>query len=117
MGYYSALMIFAPDGAPRAGEPWTVDLTANIGYVPPLSYDQRTAGRDKPEATNLTSVFGYPKVTLWLPYHIGVEAAYTPPFDVNGATPSIYSFAAEVLAGDRKGLAARAAGDVHGRLR
>jgi hypothetical protein len=103
MGYYSALMIFAPDGAPQPASPWTVDLTANLGYVPPLSYDQRTAGRDKPESTNLTSVFGYPKVTLWLPYHIGVEAAYTLPFTVNGATPAIYSFAAEVLAATDKG--------------
>jgi hypothetical protein len=103
MGYYSALMIFAPDGALQPPLPWTLDLTANIGYVPPLSYDQRTAGRDKPEATNLTSVFGYPKLTLWLPKHIGIEAAYTPPFNVGGATPSIYSFAAEVLASTDKG--------------
>ena len=98
MGYYSALMIFAPDGAPSPAKAWTVDLTANLGYVPPLSYDQRTAGRDKPESTNLTSVFGYPKVTLWLPYRVGVEAAYTLPVEVNGATPSVYSFAVEVLA-------------------
>lgn len=103
MGYYSALMIFAPDGAPTPAKPWTVDLTANLGYVPPLSYDQRTAGRDKPEATNLTAVFGYPKVTIWLPKHIGIEAAYTPPFEVNGATPHIYSFAAEVLLATDKG--------------
>ncbi len=95
IGYYSALTIFAPDGAPSPSKAWTVDLTANLGYVPPLNYDQRTAGRDKPEATNLTSVFGYPKVTLWLPYGLGVEAAYTPPFDVNGAIPHIYSFAAD----------------------
>ncbi len=102
IGYYSALMVFAPDGAPAPAKTWTVDVTANLGYVPPLSYDQRTAGRDKPEATNLTTVFGYPKVTLWLPYDIGIEAAYTPSVQVNGATPSIYSFAAEVLAGTVK---------------
>jgi len=95
MGYYSALTIFAPDGAPSPAKAWTVDLTANLGYVPPLSYDQRTAGRDKPEATNLTPVFGYPKATLWLPYGLGVEAAYTLPVDVNGAKPYIYSFAAD----------------------
>ena len=55
MGYYSALLIFAPDGAPSPAKPWTVDLAVNLGYVPPLSYDQRTAGRDKPEATNITA--------------------------------------------------------------
>src|SRR5215831_1267009 len=86
MGYYSALLIFAPDGAPSPAKAWTVDLGVNLGYVPPLSYDQRTAGRDKPEATNLTSVFGYPKVTLWFPYDIGLTAAYTPPVDIGGAT-------------------------------
>jgi hypothetical protein len=95
IGYYSALTIFAPDGALAPGKPWALDLIANFGYVPPLSYDQRTAGRDKPEATNLTSVFGYPKVTLWLPYGLGLEAAYTLPVDVNGAKPYIYSFAAD----------------------
>ena len=98
MGYYSALLIFAPDGAPSPAKAWTVDLALNIGYVPPLNYDQRTAGRDKPEATDLTSVFGYPKVTLWFPYHIGLTAAYTPPFDVNGAKPYIYAFSLEGLA-------------------
>ena len=103
MGYYSALMIFAPDGAPSPARAWAVDITGNLGYVPPLSYDQRTAGRDKPESTNLTTVFGYLKATLWLPYHIGIEAAYTPPVDLNGATPSIYSFAGEVLATTAKG--------------
>ena len=95
MGYYSALLIFAPDGAPSAAKPWTVDVGVNLGYVPPLDYDQRTAGRDKPEATNLTSAFGYPKVTLWFPARIGLTAAYTPPFDVGGAKPYIYAFSLE----------------------
>jgi hypothetical protein len=105
MGYYSALVIFAPDGAPSPARAWTIDLTANLGYVPPLSYDQRTAGRDKPEATNLTTVFGYPKITLWLPEDIALEAAYTPGIDVNGATPSIYAFAGEMWVGSVKGIA------------
>ena len=99
MGYYSALLILAPDGAPSPSKAWTVDIAANLGYVPPLSYDQRTAGRDKPEATNVTTVFGYPKVTLWFPYHIGLTAAATIPVQVNGATPHIYGFALEGLAG------------------
>jgi len=103
MGYYSALLIFAPDGAPSPGTPWTVDIAANLGYVPPLSYDQRTAGRDKPEATNLTSVFGYPMVTLWFPHRIGFTAAYTPPFDVGGAKPYIYAFALQGVAATVKG--------------
>ena len=98
MGYYSALLIFAPDGAPSPAKPWTVDLAVNLGYVPPLSYDQRTAGRDKPEATTITAVFGYPKVTLWFPYHIGLTAAYTPPIDVGGGKPYIYAFSLEGLA-------------------
>jgi hypothetical protein len=105
MGFYSALLIFAPDGAPSPAKAWTVDLTANFGYVPPLNYDQRTAGRDKPEATNLTSIFGYPKVTLWFPAHIGFTAAYTPPVDIGGAKPYIYAFALEGLAVSTKSLA------------
>ena len=95
MGYYSALLIFAPDGTISPAKPWTVDVAVNLGYVPPLNYDQRTAGRDKPEATNLTSVFGYPKVTLWFPWRIGLTAAYTPPVDVGGAKPYIYAFSLE----------------------
>jgi hypothetical protein len=102
MGYYSALMIFAPDGAPAPAKAWTVDLTANLGYVPPLSYDQRTAGRDKPESTNLTEIFGYPKVTLHLPYNLAFEAAYTLPVNVSGATPNIYSFGLSILGGHIK---------------
>ena len=98
MGYYSALLIFAPDGAPSPAKAWTFDLGANVGYVPPLSYDQRTAGRDKPESTNVTEVFGYPKLTVWFPYNIGFTAAYTLPVVVGGTTPHIYSFALDVLA-------------------
>lgn len=98
MGYYSALLIFAPDGAPSPANKWAVDLTGNLGYVPSLNYDQRTADRNKPEATNFTNVFGYLKATLWLPAHIGFSAAYTPPIDLNGATPHVYSVALEGLA-------------------
>ena len=74
MGYYSALVVFAPDGGAVAEQGVDRRPDRQPRLRPPLSYDQRTAGRDKPEATNLTTVFGYPKITIWLPADIGIEA-------------------------------------------
>ena len=80
MLYYSSTVAFSPLGAPAARE-----LAVELSYLPALSAEQRTAGSDKPEATNLAPVFARPRLSLRLPGSLGLELSWIPPvrvFDV-----------------------------------
>jgi len=97
MLYYSSTVAFSPVGVPlgaersstttvASGRAWSrLELAVEVSYLPPLSAEQRTAGSDKPEATNLAPVFARPRLGVRLPGGFGLEASWIPPvrvFDV-----------------------------------
>ncbi|HUQ83580.1 MAG TPA: hypothetical protein VM076_20680, partial [Gemmatimonadaceae bacterium] len=97
MLYYSSTVAFSPLGsgpglerpAPIAASgvraPSRVELAVEVSYLPALSAEQRTAGSDKPEATNLAPVFARPRLSARLPGSLGLELSWIPPvrvFDV-----------------------------------
>ena len=96
MLYYSSTVAFSPIGVPLgAGSPSTtmvtgrvrsrLELSVEVSYLPPLSAEQRTAGSDKPESTNLAPVFARPRLGARLPGGFGLELSWIPPvrvFDV-----------------------------------
>ena len=84
---------------PGGSVPSRVELSVEVSYLPSLSAEQRTAGSDKPESTNLAPVFPRPRLAARLPGGFGLELSWIPPlrvFDVKAnlfAGALSYSFA------------------------
>jgi hypothetical protein len=94
MAYYSAALTFSPVGAPSlAATAWTAMVGLELGYVPPLSEAQRTAGFSKTESTNLLSVFPRPRLVATLPAGLALEASWIPPVRVTGVKANLISAA------------------------
>jgi hypothetical protein len=97
MLYYSSTVAFSPLGVPLGADrpstmpvasgrmPSRFEAAVELSYLPPLSVEQRTAGSDKPESTNLAPVFARPRIGARLPGGVGLELSWIPPvrvFDV-----------------------------------
>ena len=93
MGFYSDAIAFSPAGAPRPHEPWAIEARVEASYVPRLSAAQRTAGSDKPQATNLAPVFPRPRAVLALPHRLTVEGSWVPPLRVFGVSANLLGVA------------------------
>jgi hypothetical protein len=116
MLFYSSTVAFSPIGVPFGVEhssamavasrrsPSRFELSVEVSYLPPLSAEQRTAGSDKPESTNLAPVFARPRLGARLPGGFGLEMSWIPPvrvFDVKanlfaGAISRSYGLPARV---------------------
>ncbi len=105
MLFYSSSVAFSPIGvpwgatglsamavAPGRAIPRT-ELALELSYIPSLSTDQRTISTDKPEATNLAPVFARPRLGLRLPWGLGVEGSWIPPFRVFDVKANVFSAA------------------------
>lgn len=97
MLYYSSTVAFSPLGIPPGAERSSMagvvgggttshmEVAVELSYLPPLSAEQRTAGSDKPESTNLAPMFVRPRLGARLPGGFGLELSWIPPvrvFDV-----------------------------------
>lgn len=90
MLYYSSTVAFSPLGAHAVagtlgGVERRFEGAVELSFLPPLSAKQRTAGSDKPEATNLAPLFARPRVSARLPGAAVLELSWIPPvrvFDV-----------------------------------
>lgn len=94
MLYYSSTVAFSSLGGPIGIEqpsamavatgraPSRLELAMEVSYLPPLSAEQRTAGSDKAEATNLAPLFARPRLGARLPGGFGLEASWIPPVHV-----------------------------------
>ena len=102
MLYYSSTVAFSPLGVPFgvryapstttvAGGSSRFELSVEVSYLPPLSAEQRTAGSDKPEATNLAPVFVRPRVGARLPGGFGVELSWIPPLRVFDVKANLFA--------------------------
>jgi hypothetical protein len=65
-------------------------VALELGYIPHLSASQRTAGFDKPEASNLSPVLPRPRISLTLPGGLILDANLLPPVNVVDARANLY---------------------------
>jgi hypothetical protein len=91
MLYYSSTVAFSALGVPRT--PSRIEVAVELSYLPPLSSEQRTAGSDKPESTNLAPLFARPRVGARLPGGIGLEASWIPPVRVFDVKANLFAAA------------------------
>ena len=96
LAFYSAALAFSPAGAapPAAGRAaGAVDLGVELSYIPRLTEAQRSAGFDKPEATNLAPLVPRPRATVALPGGAALELGWLPPARVFGVRAQLLSLA------------------------
>ena len=105
MVFYSSSNAFSPIGVPWGATGLSAiavppgraiprtELAIEVSYIPRLSADQRTVGTDKPEATNLAPVFPRPRLGIRLPWGLGLEGSWIPPFRVFDVKANVLSAA------------------------
>lgn len=96
MLYYSSTVAFSSLGATHTltdptGARRVLEGAVELSYLPPLSAEQRTAGSDKPEATNLAPVFLRPRVSVRLPADAVLELSWIPPMRVFDVKANLYA--------------------------
>lgn len=89
MAYYSAVLAFSPAGLAEPLPAGGLEGAIELSLVPRLTSAQRSAGYDKPEATNLAPIFPRPRVRFGLARRITVEGSWLPPVRVFGVTANL----------------------------
>lgn len=92
MGYYAAVMLFAPSGLMPAGS--RVEVGGELTFIPPLSVADRTVGfgGTKQEKTNFCPVL--PRLRAGASFgRTAVEAGLTPPVRVCGVKATLFAAA------------------------
>jgi hypothetical protein len=84
MGFYSSALASNPLGSPfkRDASRWSIELALELGYIPHLNSEQRTAGFDKPEASNLSPILPRPRISIAFPGQLTFDASWLPPLKV-----------------------------------
>jgi hypothetical protein len=93
MAFYAAALAVSAVGPGIADAPWAVGAGLELSHIPALTREQRTAGFDKPESSNLSPVLPRVRIALSTPGHVRVEASWLPPIAVFDARANLYSIA------------------------
>jgi hypothetical protein len=93
----ASLTLFTALGPPRDRDAGSIELAFELGWNPSLSEEERQVGFNgtKVEDLNRLAVVPRPRVTVGLGHNWSLDAAYIPPIEVEGITPSIVSLAIE----------------------
>lgn len=93
--YFTSVAMLTGFGVPPYVDRWAVELGLELSWVPTLSEKQRKVGFNgtKEEDLNKTDVFGRIQATVGLPWRVSATVAYTPPIEINGATPNLVGVA------------------------
>ena len=93
LGFYSSSLAFTPLGTASLNKDRSLsaELSLEMGYIPHLNGAQRSAGFDKPEASNLSPILPRPRVTILLPAHFEIEGSWLPPVRVQDARANLFA--------------------------
>ena len=104
MAFYAAALAVSAIGATEAGRPWSVSAGIELSHIPRLNRQQRTAGFDKPESSNLSPVLPRPRLALGTPGGFRVEGSWLPPIAVFDAEANLYAIAVSRAIATRGGF-------------
>ena len=95
MKFYASLGILTSMGAPERRAPGEVALGFEGASVPQLSDEERRLGFNgtKLEDVNRTSFFGRVRGSVGLGAGLALDAAWTPPIELDGAKPNLFAAA------------------------
>ncbi|MBS1214344.1 MAG: hypothetical protein H6R26_2961 [Proteobacteria bacterium] len=97
MNYYTSITLLSGLSVPRSREFGSVEVGAEVDWVPQLSDDERRIGFNgtKEEDLNKAPIFARPRVTLGLPWQFALTLSYLPPVRIFGVEPNLFAFALE----------------------
>ena len=93
MAFYAAALAVSAVGTGAADPPWSISAGIELSHIPRLSRKQRTAGFDKPEASNLSPVLPRARIAISTPGGLRVEGSWLPPITVFDARANLYAIA------------------------
>ncbi|MEK6596483.1 MAG: hypothetical protein AABZ18_08210, partial [Pseudomonadota bacterium] len=97
MNYFTSATLLSGFSAPRSRALGSVEVGAELDWVPQLSSEQRRVGFNgtKEEDLNKAPIFGRPRITLGLPGRFALTLSYVPPIRIFGFKPNLFAFALE----------------------
>jgi hypothetical protein len=97
MFYFTSVSLFSGLGTPRARKPKEVELGLELASIPHLDSDQRRVGFEgtKVEDLNKAPLFGRGRLTVGLPWKLGLAFGYVPPIEVFGVRAHMFGLALE----------------------
>lgn len=93
MKFFASLPILTSMGVPESMGAGAIELGFEVSSVPQLSEAERRVGFDgtKVEDLNRTRFFGRARAHIGISENARVELAYTPPVDIDGVEPNLFS--------------------------
>lgn len=97
MNYVTSATLLSGFGAPRSRTPGSIEVGAELDWIPQLSSAQQRVGFNgtKEEDLNKAPIFGRPRVTIGLPWRFALTLSYVPPIRIFGVKPNLFAFALE----------------------
>jgi hypothetical protein len=95
LGFYSSALAGVAPGIPfgPGTKALSLELALELSYIPHLTAQQRTAGFDKPEASNLSPILPRPRLALAIPGNFVIQGSWLPPVTVSDARGNLYGLA------------------------
>jgi hypothetical protein len=97
MNYFTSVSLLAGLTPPVNREFGSIEIGAEVDWLPRLGKSEKRVGFNgrKEEDLNKAPIFARPRLTLGLPWNIGLTASYVPPIRVFGVTPHLFALALE----------------------
>lgn len=97
MNYVTSATLLSGFGAPRSRAPGSIEVGAELDWIPQLSSEQRRVAFNGTSEADLNKapIFGRPRVTFGLPGRFALTLSYVPPIPVFGLKPNLFAFALE----------------------
>ncbi len=91
--YYDSLTLLSMIAAPVERPSRSVDVSLELTPIPRLSRKERTVGFNgtKEEDINKLALLVRPRVTVALPQHFSITAAWVPPVEISGVRANLFS--------------------------
>jgi len=97
MNYFTSATLLSGLGVPRSRAPGSIEIGAELDWIPQLSSAQQRVGFNgtKDEDLNKAPIFGRPRITIGLPWQFALTLSYVPPVRIFGIKPNLFAFALE----------------------
>lgn len=97
MNYFTSVTLLSGLSVPHSRAVGSIELGAELDWVPQLSRAQRQVGFNgvKEEDLNKAPIFGRPRFTFGLPGRFALTLSYVPPIRIFGVKPNLLAFALE----------------------
>jgi hypothetical protein len=97
MNYFTSISLLAGLAPPANRGFGSVEIGAEVDWIPQLGKSERRVGFNgaKEEDLNKAPIFARPRLTLGLPWNIGLTVSYVPPIRVFGVEPHLFAAALE----------------------